>query len=210
MNRTQQQSMLLSASRSRPALAGGVRRGMTLIETIVSMALISVALTTIYSMSSMFLTNSRQLQAQADLENSAQVAVMRMVSDLSDSHPASVTTGPAPVGVVFLSPRDGSDRFQRDAAGALYWQKWVCYYLDGNRQLVRAQIPFAPVTTPPNPTHSTADFQTQGTRRVVARNVTGMQVGGTSLVSITLGFATTVYTTNDMQISITDAVGPRN
>ena len=187
-----------------------LRCGLTLVETMVSMALITTVLTAIYSFMSMFLVNSRMLQAQADLENSAQTAVIRMVSDLSDSRSASVTVGTSPTGVFFLSPRDGSDRFQRDSSGTLYWQKWVCYYLDGNRQLVRAQVPFTPTTTPPVSAYTTASFQSLGTRRVVARDLSTLQVTGTAPVTIMASFTSTVLKTGDLQLTITDAVSPRN
>lgn len=177
-----------------------------------SMALMSLAVTSIYSLLTMFLTNSRMINAQADLEDNAQVAVVRMSADLADSKTSTVVIGTAPTGVFFLSPRDGDDRFQRDSSGNLYWQRWVCYYLDTtNKHLVRATIPLgAPTVTPPTSTFTTASFQSQGTRRVVARNITGLTVTGTNPVNLSATFMTSVFRTDDLQISLTDAVNPRN
>ena len=187
-------------------------RGLTLVETMISMALMSLAVTTVYSLFSMFLANSRAISAQAELEGSAHAAMARMTADLADSKATTISLGTAPVGVVLLSPRDGNDRLQRDDAGNLLWQRWVCYYLDaGSHTLVRATIPLAAATIspPPNP-YTTSSFLSQGTRRVVARGISSMLLTGSNPINLTATFVTSVSTANDLQVTLTDAVKPRN
>ncbi|MCA9794330.1 MAG: hypothetical protein KC910_21130, partial [Candidatus Eremiobacteraeota bacterium] len=135
-----------------------------------------ILLSGLYAVMLSGLNSIRQARAFAAAQQQALQAMASVLTEFSNSTPASVTV--AAEHVIFLSPEPplpAAGAFTFSPAGKLLWQKWVCFYRDGDtRQLVRAEIPLAaaidePVPLPAVPT--LADFQAADQRQTVARNI---------------------------------------
>ena len=187
------------------------RLGMTLSELLVAaflMGLLGTAVCSVLSLSYRYVMIS---QASLDLQINAQSAILHLASELADSRSTLVKIGTTPPGVIFPSPRTAADRYERDSTGVLYWQKWVCYYYDGTaNQLVRSVVTITPTTTPTATSYNTSDFATMGTRTVVARNMSALTLSGSSPILLSAGFTTSVLSVGDNQVTISDAICPRN
>jgi hypothetical protein len=169
-----------------------------------------VFLTAVYAVLTMFLSFSRVAQAQDELQSDAEAAIVSLAADLADSHAGSSVTSTSPPGIVLLSPRSSGGTMARDSSGALYYQRWVCYWLDtSSGKLERASVSISPTPTAPSNPYTPSSFPKSGAT-VLAADMISLTLTGSAPVEITATFATTVKQTHDMQMSIRDAINPRN
>ncbi|MGE0491603.1 MAG: prepilin-type N-terminal cleavage/methylation domain-containing protein [Vulcanimicrobiota bacterium] len=151
-------------------------RGFSLIEAFLALFLLMVLLSGLYAVMLSGLDSIRQARAFAAAQQQALQGMASVLTEFSNSTPASVTL--APEHVIFLSPEPPlptGGAFVFSPAGKLMWQKWVCFYRDGAaKQLVRAEIPLSAAideAVPSPPVPSLADFQAAAQRQTVARNI---------------------------------------
>jgi prepilin-type N-terminal cleavage/methylation domain-containing protein len=195
------------------------RRGFTLIELTIYSALLSMLLLAIYGVFVASMRYFRVSQTASDLQSSAQKCVLKVVADLSESTLSSMkitaSGGTEPPGIIFLSARNGDDRFTTSANGDILWQKWVCYYYDkASGTIFRNTQAFSPTAMPPVNTLSTSAFQALAGAIPVANNCTSFSITGTSALNIQATFQGTVFSnathTPDAAVSITDTFNVRN
>jgi len=128
-------------------------RGFSLIELVVTSALLlfltgGITLVTMNGMRYFRLGYAYQTAQQQAL-----VAMRKLVDELQNSRRDSVSSSSSPSPephLVFLSarpPEPTTGALVHDVDGRLLWQKWVCYYLTTDRQLVRTERPLD--ETPP-------------------------------------------------------------
>jgi len=200
---------------------------MTLVELLVYTSLVGLPLACIYAVFAASMRYFRVAQAATELQADAQKTVVHLVSDLADSRISTVKVGTNPTGVIVLSPRDQFGSYvYYDFDGDLYWQKWVCYYLEtSNSTLVRKELylpntvnpPGTPATSlPSNSTLTTSYFQSlSGAHtRTVATDCTAFTITATTSVSISATFERTVFSnaagTSDNRVTVLEQVKPRN
>lgn len=188
---------------------------MTLIELSIYASLLMMLMLAIYGTFAASIKYFTVAQAQTDLQNAAQTSIMHIITDISESTSADLSTDTVPAGVIFVSARSNDGGFQSDSNGNILWQKWVCYYFDATSgTIVRQTKSFTPSTTPPPSTLHTTDFKNLAGGRVVARNVTAFNITGTTVVTVAATFQTTVASnaahTADTQVQIRDQFKLRN
>lgn len=110
------------------------RLGTTLIETIVMLGILSVIIVGSYQIFHEGIRYFRTIEAASDAQMDALKVLGQITTDLSTTRRdlIKVYSGPGgPVGIVFVSPLtdSGATRFHK-TRGDIYWQKWVCFYLD--------------------------------------------------------------------------------
>lgn len=132
------------------------RAGFSLSELIVYSFLLLLVSSAIYGTLRMG-THCHSLgRSQVDVQQTCNVAIGQLQQELAEANANTVEFFPKtgfadqPVGVVFLSARDGSGRFRYDpTSGWPQWQCYVGYYLDADpqggagRALYRAELPAA-------------------------------------------------------------------
>lgn len=161
--------------------------GHTLVEMVVSAALIGICLTGILALVKagtryLLVTNAKQ-----DMQREALLLIRTFAEEFAETNDASFAVGngvsTTNVGVVFASPRSPvNGNIAYDDFGRLFWPKYVCYYV-GNEvstglkvvNRVVAHIPNPPPFPPGAPPID--DFLAQPfVPTVVARNVSAFNV----------------------------------
>lgn len=185
------------------------RSGFTLAELLVYIGGLGLLLSCIYGVLLLSLGCFRVSQAAADLQSSAQKAVLRISAELSESNIGSVSSGANYV--VFCSPRGAIDQYDQDASGSLRWQKWVSYWVDTSGRLWRSeQLIASPPTSPPAAASAPAlaTLKASSRTRLVA---TGVDVANSSpllftmangAVTVTANFANATQSANRCQTGI--------
>jgi len=151
------------------------RRASTLIETLLCCTLLGLFFTGTYST----LVLARQFyagaQQQRDALDSAVTAVNRLSRALSAGAGASFVYQTDPPACMFLSAETPKRVFEVDDAGALLWQKWVCFYLDAERRELRiAETAIEPTVALPAPPGFAPLLAAPG--QVVARDVQAFNI----------------------------------
>lgn len=147
------------------------KRGHTLLEVMVSSALLLLLLAGVYQLVSFALGYWRVARAGETAHQDALVCLRHMEMELAQSHVGWVTTGPGRV--VFPSPGPEFSYSNQE----LLWSRWVAFYLrDG--ELVQAELPFSPTTVVAGPPPDLDQFERSGRERVLARDVKTFSVEG--------------------------------
>ena len=111
------------------------RGGMTLVELIVTVGIMSIVVAGAFAVFREGLLLFRTNQGASDAQSSAIRTLGRVTSEMANAEESLVAVYNAPgnSGVVFASPLDanGSAQYHR-VTGKIYWQKWVCFYLEPN------------------------------------------------------------------------------
>ncbi|MHB2018051.1 MAG: PulJ/GspJ family protein [Candidatus Xenobia bacterium] len=129
----------------------GRAKGMTLVELAVFAMLTGLLLSAISFVMKACLTYFQTAQVTTTLQQDLLRASDRMERELSQSDPATVTLGSSVHGLSFASPYDRADDFSY-TNGLLTWRRFVCYYINGQSQLVRVATDIPATTTIPSPT----------------------------------------------------------
>lgn len=166
------------------------RRGTTLVELMVAMAVTGVLMTAVYAVLMYGLMYYRTSTSTLDLQRSCLVALTLMSSEMAEGSKSSFATfdeTTAHPGVIFGSPR-GPGGVVGFEGRQLKWMKYVCYYRaqrDGVPVLIRKEkVINPPLLEPPLiPAGLTpASFETDQNlaTRIVARQITSFEVTRTN------------------------------
>jgi hypothetical protein len=160
-------------------------RGLTLIEMMIYMTLVTLILGS--SMIIMMMAN-RFFHSTLDnnaVQREAQTAMLKISRELEEGKRGKVVLSASgePKGVIFLSARtnDGDFAYDYTGDGLLFWQKWVCFYVDedakSHTKLYRAESALGtPETDPPDTVLTTSDFQALGNPQVVAHDLISFDI----------------------------------
>ncbi len=160
----------------------GPFRGLTLIETLIGAALLSLLMVVAHRLLIYSSHFAVQVRTTEEVQQASLTALGVLTRELAQSSPSSVAAETN--GVIFASPRGPDGQVAYDPiTGAMLWQRWVCYAvqdLQGESRLARYEEPIVPpVQTAPSvpPTYDVAYFVGAGvTRRVVASPITQLTV----------------------------------
>lgn len=146
------------------------KRAHTLLEVMVSSALMLLLLGGVYQLVSFALGYWRVARAGETAHQDALVCLRRMEKELAQSHSGWVHGGSGQL--IFPSP--GGDFSYADEE--LLWTGWVAFYLrDG--ELIQAELRFTPTDVVSGPVPTLEQFRRSGTERVLARNVKSFSAG---------------------------------
>lgn len=171
------------------------RRGVTLVELLIAMAIFGLIATLIGVLVRSGVTYSRRSQARSELQRASLFLLSQLASELSESSPDCIryAEGVEPPGIVYATPR-GSDGQVTYSNRHLLWKTWVCVWWDEAQGVIfRAQAPLpSPTTFKPDPTPSgydcsiTSMLSSTSQHRPLTRNVSGFSISGGREVQIAL------------------------
>lgn len=171
------------------------KRGFTLYEMLVYIAVLSVFTTALYAVFNLTARHFRLSEAKSDSLQSGLKAVTFINRALTGGANNTLQVQNNPSALMFLSAEPpGQASFAVNAAGDLLWQKWVCFYHDSqNRRLMSTQQYITPTPTIP----AAPPFATMLAlpARVVARDIST--------------FDLTLVDTKTVSYAITTAVKPQ-
>ena len=158
---------------SRGMPGGWVRRGATLLELLIVMALMGILIVAVgYLMRAGHTYYFGSIES-LDLQQQSLFGISRISNEICDTNINGVQSYPDPLptdpvgqpnsGLVFPSPRGLAGNFQYDNAGRILWQTFVCYYitdLPTRKALVKkvVPIPSGPQITVPDPDKEGCDL----------------------------------------------------
>lgn len=191
--------------------------GTTLVEVLVYMALMGIVFAGIYGVFIASLRYYRTAEATARLQQNALIALSSITSDMSETKSSSISVNPSsPQGISFASPKkipDGTYNIDT-STGEIYFQKWICYYLDENTgDLIRKEVEINNPTTSPGTMQVPLLVQEDSPyRKVVARGIQLLEIDSADAptYSITLTADQTTDTTKQNKIIVKTDVFVRN
>ncbi|MEW6279971.1 MAG: prepilin-type N-terminal cleavage/methylation domain-containing protein, partial [Candidatus Eremiobacterota bacterium] len=103
------------------------RNGLTLVETLISMALLGLMLGATYAALVLSLRYYQRTREAADVQKETLVTVNRIERALASAAQDSVSVDPT--GIVFASAETSTGVFAHDpSTGKPLWQRYVCFY----------------------------------------------------------------------------------
>ena len=173
------------------------RRGITLLELIISSVLVSLLMLEVWALMSAGSRYYHRANTILELQRSALVTLSWMSRELGEGDPISFRNdlaSPTP-GFVFGSPRGVDGEIDFNDKGILQWQTMVCYYIetiDGRNHLFRAsrELSGGPKNAAPiiSSAHGTDFFRTDSSgevaRRLIALDVYRMSLVGPDAAGI--------------------------
>ncbi|MHB2016156.1 MAG: hypothetical protein ACYCW6_04340 [Candidatus Xenobia bacterium] len=146
---------------------------------IVYIALLGLAFSAIYAVLIAGLKYFNTANATSDLENTCMATISQLERELAESDAQTVQVSTSPMGISFASPRGADDNIvptSNSTLTSVEWQTFVCYYVDGQGNMVRKENPLSsPTTTLPTSqlsSNTPAVFKTLSLRtRFLGRNV---------------------------------------
>jgi type II secretory pathway pseudopilin PulG len=155
---------------------GSRSRGFTLVEVVVYSSVLLFLLGGIFMVVEGGSRYFRLAEAHETVNQQAVIAMSRIRGELTNGSQASLNPSNTPQDhILFLSPfgmdDTNEDDYEYDGT-QLIWKKWVCFYLDGEDRLVRAEFdtPDSPDPSVPPLPNFTADILPRPTR-TMATNV---------------------------------------
>lgn len=124
---------------------GSRSRGFTLIEVSVYSLVLLLLLGGVFMVVEGGLRYFRQAEAQETVNQQASIALARVRQELANASQSGVYLQKAPrEHILFLSPfgkkGSGQDQYEYGVDGSqVLWKKWVCFYVDSEDRLVRAE-----------------------------------------------------------------------
>ena len=158
------------------------RRGFSLPELLVYMAVLSVFMTGLYATFSLGINVFQKTQGKSDVVQASGISTNFIDRCLASGSGQSLQVQTSPPACKFLSAAVGQLHFRFDpATNSPIWQKWVCFYHDSqNNRLMMSEVTRTPLPTSNltaaldtavQPTFATLTNPSQSPARVVARNV---------------------------------------
>lgn len=189
----------------KPPASGTARRGFSIIELLVTLAVTSIVVTGSFWIFQEGLQLFRTHQASADAQIDAMKVLSRIASEVVNTTPSAaraypLPSGAEPPGLVFANSTTPSGLSIFDSkTGAIAWQRYVSFYYKpdpaggDNGEVWRAEVPVTPTypssiasgnidifgTIGPwvnDPAHSTAYFQSQPKQSIISRGISGFSV----------------------------------
>lgn len=161
---------------------GWRRGGVTLVELIIAMALLSLAMLLFHSLTQTWARKAHKTEVALDLQSEALKALRWFNGEFAETTEDAVLdqTDTADPGITFVSPRDVNGQVRVDSSGRLLWQRYMCLYTDVYEGEPVLMLKVRPIATPTGEVPArlpVLDFKTDASlpARVVARNVTLFQ-----------------------------------
>ncbi|MBI3925142.1 MAG: type II secretion system protein [Armatimonadetes bacterium] len=152
--------------------------GFTLVELLVTLALLGILLTGLYLTLLSALRYLSVAQAQQEVGQEALKAAVALRGEVQETRASTLRISSSPPGLVFLSPRKPDGSVEWDRWGRLIWQKWICFYLEDERLLRKEKSLAQPTVSdrpdPVTPALLAADESL--TAEVIARGVAAFDV----------------------------------
>ena len=118
------------------------RRGASLLEMMISCALMSIVMTCIYALMVAGVRYLNATNTAIDMQQQSLLGMVWLSHDLGESNPRTVRVYNSPAGILMGSPRDDAGNTWVDISGSVRWPKFVVYYVDtwnGNGCLLRKE-----------------------------------------------------------------------
>jgi prepilin-type N-terminal cleavage/methylation domain-containing protein len=171
------------------------RRGLSLVELIVSLFLFGLLSSCIAVLIRTGLEYLRQAEARAELQRSSLFVLSEMTREIAESSRDAIRLADPgePPGLVYASPRGTNGVSYIN--NRLAWKQLACIYLDdSNHLLMKARedlasaSTFVPDLSPLGLNRSVSHFVAlnPGSKNVLARNVSAFEVSGTGHLTLRL------------------------
>lgn len=126
------------------------RKGLTLLEVLISMVLFGIILSATYAALTLAMRYSMRMRDQSDLQKETLVAVNRIERSLAGAAVDSVEIDVDQDAICFVSAQSSAGFYTHDpATGEPLFQRYVCFYAEGRRLLVKERV-----LTPPSLTYT--------------------------------------------------------
>lgn len=90
----------------------------------------------------------KKLQDSSQIQQETMTVVGKLQRALAAGSAESIEVSPDLQAIRFVSAENDEGFFQAHSSGSPLWQRWVCFYLEGNH-LIRKEDTFAPTPTVP-------------------------------------------------------------
>ena len=179
------------------------RKGYSLIEMLVSAALLGLIMAGVQKMLSAGLRYLHAVNTGIELQQQCLLSVLWLTRELSESNPRSVKVFNHPDGILFASPRDDEGNHWIDSSGYVRWPKFICYYVEdqnGMKVLKRKEqyMDDPDLHTDPPPLQAPVPFGWQDwlyyrdleiDPRILARHIKTFSFSGAGPVQVQVGVA---------------------
>ena len=202
------------------------RRGLGLVEVIVSSALMAIVVFAVYEVLIHGMRFYRLNTQMSDAQRAALSLLASMNSNLQNTkyqltYVDTSLAGGNSAGIVYTDCFDNDGKIQFDPASAqIIWQAYGVYYLNTNGEVRLTRVPFAPTTQPLAPSIATPapvtplNFVGQKEGKLVAQHISAMNFiyqtatqGGFFVITIECGKA---GSKDDYWLRLQSSVYPRN
>lgn len=146
-------------------------RGSTLIELVISAALIAVIVALALAVMVQGSRNLRTYEQALEAQKAGLTTLTRLHKELQATNTDLMLS--TPQGIVFPSPYRDTGGVEYDPSSLrLLWQEWICYeYQSGAGVLTRRILPISPATDSPGAPPPVVNFATSTENKVQAREV---------------------------------------
>lgn len=175
-------------------------RGLTLVETLVAMALLGMVLSATYATLVLAMRYQQKHDDANTVYQEALRSMNRMEQELGLGSPDSMVVEPE--GFVFISAGNPDGPFELDSTSVqVMWQKAVCFYVDNDGVLLMKQQSFPATTTlPPTPSLQSMIDNTSLPATRLADDVTELTVVADASAELTLRVEGKAEDTNAMTL----------
>ena len=160
-------------------------RAYTLVELIISSGLLLLMLGGAYQALVVSSQYQKKLQDSSQIQQETMTVLSKLQRALAAGTAESIEVSTDLQALRFVSAENSQGYFQAHSSGSPLWQRWICFYLEGN-QLIRKEDPFAATPTVPTTLPLIDDIKLDTTYRktVLSEQVQSIQFldGATTLV----------------------------
>lgn len=148
-------------------------RGLSLMELMISIAIVSLISVAAFRILNEGLQYLRTNQKATEAQSTGLALLTQIGSGIQGTGAALVRNDPQ--GIVFASPAkdDGSVEFD-PVTQTLLWQKWVCFYYDGDA-VTRRERTIAVPAADPGPAPAPSSFSSDPVRQKMGQEITRFQ-----------------------------------
>jgi type II secretory pathway component PulJ len=124
------------------------RTGYTLVELMISSGLLLLMLGGAYQALVVSSQYQKKLQDTSQIQQETMTVLSKLQRALAAASAESIEVSPDLQSIRFVSAENDQGYFRAHSSGSPLWQRWICYYQDGN-QLVRKEDGFPSTPTVP-------------------------------------------------------------